>query len=218
MNYQEIAKRIRRDILISSYEAGACHLGSALSCVDILVPLLYNPLFNGDFLFAKASGVATYYAILADQGVFPKEKLSYFLKNYPLPSKDVPGILHTFGSVGHGLSVATGLAYAKRNNVYVLLSDGDLQEGATFEAALFIRQHRLLNLHVLCDDNGIQACGKTKDILDLETAFEFYQKTIPNFTRCRTIKGSGVDFMEDDFRWHYKNLTKELLEKALCQI
>lgn len=219
-NLQEVVKRIRRDILIASFEAGACHIGSALSCVEILVNLYYEVLADEDFfIFSKASGAATLYTILADKGYFPKEKLVYYLKNYPEASKEVPGVLHSVGSVGHGLAVAVGLAYAKRNkNVYCLVSDGELQEGVSYESALFVKQHRLTNLFVICDDNKLQACGAVKDILDLETAFEFYQKTFPNFERVKTIKGAGVDFAEDDYTWHYRNLTPELLEKALCQI
>lgn len=216
-NSANICLRIRRQILKASYEAGACHIGSALSCVDILVELYYKTLKKDDiFLFSKASGVATLYAILADKGYFPKEKLSYYLKNYPLASKEVPGVIHSVGSLGHGLSVAVGLALGNRKRrVYTLLSDGECQEGSTYEASLFARQHKLNNLHVIVDDNGLQACGATKDILDLETAYEFFRKTLPNFKRVRTIKGQGVSFMENDYCWHYRNLDKKLLNKAL---
>ncbi|MEK7180270.1 MAG: thiamine pyrophosphate-dependent enzyme [Patescibacteria group bacterium] len=212
-------RQIKRDILNASFEAGACHIGSALSCSDILVDL-FNILKKEDvFLFSKASGVAAYYAILADKGHFPKEKTAEYLKKYPLVSKEVPGVIWSGGSCGHGLPVACGLALADRmRKVYVLLSDGECQEGATYEAALFARQHKLKNLYVLIDNNGLQACGATKDILDLETAFEFLKKTLPNCKIFETIKGAGVDFMEGDFTWHYRNLTPALLARALKQI
>lgn len=214
------SNQIRRDVLNASYEAKACHIGSALSCVDMMVTIHYQILKPGDiFLFGKASGVATYYAILADKEVFPKEKLAEYLKNYPLPSTEVPGVVHSFGSVGHALSVACGMALGDRTrNVHVILSDGDLQEGSTYEGALFARQHKLNNLFVYVDDNKYIACGKTEDILSLTTAYEFFQNTIPHFYRIETVKGKGVDFMENDYHWHYKNLTKEELDKALCQI
>ena len=127
VDLKEKARQIRKDIINASYEAKACHIGSALSCVDLMVQLHYSLLSEGDvFLFGKASGVATYYAILADKGVFPKEKITEFLKNYPLPSTEVPGVLHSFGSVGHALSVACGIALGDRKTeVHVLLSDGD---------------------------------------------------------------------------------------------
>lgn len=214
------ASQIRRDVINASYEAKACHIGSALSCVDLLVELLYKKVTADDiFIFGKASGVATYYAILADKGVFPKQKLVEYLKNYPLPSTEVPGIVHSFGSVGHALSVACGMALGDRTRkIYVLLSDGDLQEGSTYEAALFARQHKLTNLHVYVDDNKLIACGKTEDILSLTTAYDFFKKTIPNFTRVQTVKGAGIDFMEGSVDWHYRNLSWEERDNAICQI
>ena len=209
---------IKKDILNASYDAKACHLGSALSCVDILVDLFDNVIQPDDaFLFSKASGVATYYAILAEQGYFPKEKLAEYLHNYPLPSKEIPGVIHSLGSLGHGLSVSVGLALADRKRkVYVLLSDGECQEGSTMEAVLFARQHRLDNLYVHIDRNKCQACGTTNDILKIDWAF--YEYNLPNCVIHDTIKGAGVDFMEDDYTWHYRNLTPELLEEALKQV
>jgi transketolase len=213
-------KQIDTDVLKSSFEAGACHLGSSLSCTPIMVKLFYETLTDRDiFIFSKASGAATYYAILADKGYFPKEKLAEYLKNYPEVSKEVPGVIWSGGSVGHGLAVAVGLAHADRTrNVYVLISDGECQEGVTYESALFARQHKLTNLFVICDDNGIQALDRTEDVLDLETAFEFYQNTFPNFKREKTKKGRGISFLEDKVESHYMNLTKELLDKAILEI
>jgi transketolase len=213
-------KQIQKDILTASYEAGACHIGSALSCVDILVNLFYNVIKDGDvFLFAKASGVATYYAILARKGYFPKNKLAHYLKQYPLPSKEVPGVIHSVGSLGHGLSVAAGIAQANRNRkVYVLLSDGECQEGSTLEAVSYIAQHKLDNLYVIVDNNGIQACGFTDNIIGMDEIFKFMKASLPNCEICYTVKGAGVDFIENDYTWHYRNITKEQLDKALKQI
>lgn len=220
MNQTLKQRAIKREVLKASYEAGACHIGSALSCVSILVDLFYKTLKEEDiFLFGKASGVAAYYAVLADKGYFPKTKLAYYLKNYPLVNKEVPGVVHSFGSCGHGLSVAAGVALGDRTKkVYVLLSDGELDEGSTYEAALFARHHKLNNLYVIVDNNEFQALGKTKDILDLKTAFEFFKKTLPNCRIIKTIKGAGVDFMRADNSWHYRNLTEELYQQAKCQI
>jgi transketolase len=220
MDLKEKSKQIRRDILNASFEAKACHLGSALSCVDIMVKLAYETLQEGDrFIFSKASGSATLYAILADQGLFPKDKLAQYLHDYPEASKEVPGVLHSVGSVGHGLAVAVGLALSDRTRkVYVLLSDGECQEGVTYESCLFARQHKLTNLFVIVDNNKLQACGKTKDIMDLTTAFEFMKNTLPNCEIVDTIKGWPIQFMMNDYRWHYKNLTEEDLHQALCQI
>lgn len=211
-------RQLREDILIASHKAGACHIGSALSCVDILHDLFYiDKISPKDFLFGKASGVAAYYAVLSDLGKFPKDHLWKYLKSYPLPSVDVPGITHTFGSVGHALSVAVGRAYAGQET-HVLLSDGDCQEGATLEAALFAHHHNLTNLFVYVDNNGMQACGPTDDILNMSPVWDYLTATLPNVMIYETTKGAGVDFMEDDYTWHYKNLTDDLLKQALCQL
>ena len=219
IDLKQKTKEIKKEILKASFEAGACHLGSAMSCVEILVDLYYNKFKKDDiFLFGKASGVSALYAILADKGYFPKEKTAYYLKNYPLVSKEVPGIIYSFGSVGHCLPVAAGIALGNKKKVYCLISDGDLDEGSSYEAALFIRQHKIDNLYVICDNNGYQACGAINDILNLETAFKFFQETIPHFNRVKTIKGKGISFMENDYTWHYRNLTSELLQQALKEL
>ena len=219
-NLKQKVAEIRRQVLQSSYEAKACHIGSALSCVEILVDLFYRTLKKDDiFLFSKASGVATLYSILADKGYFPKKKIAHYLKHYPLPSKEVPQILHSLGSLGHGLPVAVGMAYANpKRKVYVLMSDGEVQEGTTWEACLFARQHKLNNLYVIVDNNKIQALGHTKDILDLKTAYKFMKNTLPNCKIVNTVKGKGVPMFEDDPSWHYKNITEQQLKDALCKI
>lgn len=219
MNLTEKRREIKKLILENSFKAGACHISSALSCVNILVDLFYVKKIKPEqFIFSKASGVAAFYSVLADLGYFPKNKIAYYLKKYPLPSKEVPGIVWSGGSLGMGLSVAAGMALGNRNKkVYVLLSDGEMQEGNTFEAALFARQHKLKNLYAICDNNQYQALGKIEDILDLETAFDFYKKTLPNFKRVKTIKGGDIDFLQGT-KGHYFNLNKELLESALKKI
>ncbi len=212
-------KELQKSILENSYKAGACHLGSSLSCVSILADLFYSKKIKPEqFLFGKASGVASFYAILADKGYFPKEKIAEYLKQYPLPSVEVPGIIHSVGSLGHGLPVAVGMAYADRSrNVYILMSDGECQEGTTYESALFARQHNLANLYVIIDNNKYQALGKVEEILDLTTAFEFLKNTLPNCDIRDTVKGGDIDFLQGT-AGHYKNLTEELLQQALCQI
>ncbi len=207
-------KQLRRDILQSSFDAKACHIGSALSCLEI-VWHIYNEQMEGNdvFLFSKASGAAALYTVLADKGYFPKEKLTEYLKNYPLASKEVPGVIHSVGSLGHGLSVACGLALGDRyRKVFVLLGDGECQEGSVYEAANFAKQHQLKNLFVYIDNNGLQALGQT---LEMETVFTFLKETLPNCFVITTIKGEGVSFMQDKYEWHYKNLTKKELKLAL---
>jgi len=241
---KDLAKKIRQNILKASFEANACHIGSALSCVEILVSLYFKILKKDDvFLFSKASGACALYAILAEKGIINRKKVAYFLKKYPLVQKEVPGVIWSAGSLGHGLPVAVGVALAdKKRRVYCLVSDGELQEGTTWESALFANHHNLNNLIVIVDRNHFQACGKTEEILKLEPlvakwqSFGWQVKEIdghnfseiesalkarhkrPLVTIANTIKGKGVDFMEDDFEWHYKNLTAELYEKAFLQV
>ena len=257
-NFADIARKIRRSLLKNSFSANACHLGSALSCVEILVYLYWQLLKDEDiFIFSKASGVAALYSVLAEKGIIPKSKIAYYLKNYPLISKEVPGVIWSGGSLGHGLPVAVGMALANRKRrVYCLMSDAEIQEGTTWESALFAAQHQLDNLFVFVDMNGLQACGRTKDILDinpiekkfksfgwktffvnghnfeaidnvfinkgcdgLSVEWRQFEKETPKVIILNTIKGKGIDFIEDDFEWHYRNLNKELLKKALkCQI
>lgn len=217
-------KKFKTDILNYSFLAGACHIGSALSCIEILNDIFYKKLKKEDvFLFSKASGAAALYVILADKGYFDKKKLTDYLKNYPLAHKDVPGVIHSVGSIGHGLPVAVGIALGKKlkkeeGDVHVLISDGELNEGTSYEAALFASQHKLKNLHVWVDDNGIQACDFTRDVLNLDTAIDFFSESFHNFHHNYTIKGDGISFMEDKVEWHYKNLDEELLEKALEEL
>ena len=155
----------------------------------------------------------------------------------------MPGIIHSVGSVGHGLSVAVGLAFAdKTRNVYCLISDGDLNEGSTWEALLFAGHHKLKNLIVVVDYNKLQACGKTEDILNLDPlpakfkAFNWdavevdghdinkLKKTLTASKKtakiviAKTLKGKGVDFLENSVHSHYKNLSSLLLQRALKQL
>jgi transketolase len=241
---KDLAKKIRQNILKSSFEAGACHIGSALSCVEILEVLYFRILKKEDvFLFSKASGVCAFYCILAEKGFFGSNKIVDYLKEYPLASKEVPGVIWSAGSLGHGLPVAAGLASADRNRkVYCLVSDGELQEGTTWETALFANHHKLNNLTVIIDRNQFQACGKTEDILKLEPlavkwqAFGWQTKEInghdiseiekalkikhqkPLVVIAKTVKGKGVSFCENDYTWQYRNLNDELIKLALKEL
>lgn len=240
----DLAKKIRQNILKTSFESKACHIGSALSCVEILVSLYFKILKKRDiFLFSKGSGAAALYVVLAEKGIIRRQKLAFYLKRYPLASKEVPGIIWSAGSLGHGLPVATGIALADRKRkVYCLVSDGELQEGTTWESALFANHHHLDNLAVIVDRNYFQACGKTEKILKLESlkdkweSFGWQTKEIdghsfseiesaskvkhkkPLIIIAKTVKGKGVDFMENNFQWHYLNLSSELYEKAFLQV
>ena len=209
------AIELRKAILKASYEAGACHIGSALSSVEPLLDIFSKKREQDYFIFSKASGVCAFYCLLSKQGYFPEEKTAYYLKNYPLPDEHVPGVLHSIGSCGHGLPIAVGLALADRTrDVYVLMSDGELQCGTTWESLLFKRQHKLNNLKVYVDWNFWQANDKIENILALPESFiESMGVKI-----VKTKKGAGISFMEDDGNWHYRNLDKETYEKALKEL
>lgn len=224
---------LRKRIIDASYKAHACHIGSALSCVEIL-EAIYEVKSKGDkFIFSKASGVSAWYCKF-----FP-EKASELLKAYPLPSREA-GLIWSGGSLGMGLSVACGLALADRSKkVYVLMSDGELQEGQTWEAAMFASHHKLKNLIAVIDNNGMQALGKTKDICNLrdigqkfqafgwhatevdghnvkELKLALHTRHVPHVIVAKTIKGKGVKLIEDlGYKNHYYNLDEEGYKKAI---
>lgn len=226
----EETKKIRRKILEDSYKAGACHIGSSLSCVEIMLALENITKQNGGvYLFSKASGAETVYAI---QGKNWKH-----LRKYPL--------LYPGGSLGHGLPIACGMALAGQK-VYVVISDAELQEGTTWESLLFASNRKLNNLTVIIDYNKIQACGKCDDICSLNPLYdklrafncevrevscgnhyESVEKALlaeplawhkPKVIICHTTKGKGISFMEGNYHWQYKNLTKELLDEAIKEL
>jgi len=215
---------LRKKILDISYQAKACHIGSALSCLEALQAILE---VKGEdyFIFSKASGISAYYAI-----TYETDKAVDMLRRYPLPSKEA-GMIWSGGSLGQGLSVACGLALADRKKkVYVLMSDGELQEGQVWEAAMFAAHHKLKNLIVVVDNNGMQALGKTKDICNLrdigakfvsfgwhatevdghnpkELKLALHTRHVPHVIVAKTIKGNGVKLIEDlGYRNHYYNL------------
>ena len=212
---EKICCNIRKTILRISYETQACHIGSALSCVEILVSLYWKILKRGDiFIFGKASGASALYAVLAERGIIKKSKVSEYLKNYPLASTEVPGVVHSVGSLGHGLPVAVGMALGNRKRrVFVLLGDADVQEGTFWESYWFAKQQKLNNLIVFIDKNDLQACGRVRDILNINLGY------LPGgLNILETLKGKGIDFMENDYTWHYKNLTLEEYERAVVQV
>lgn len=241
---ENFAKRIRQNILKASFKAKACHIGSALSCVEILAILYLRILKKKDvFLFSKASGACALYAVLAEKGIIDRKKVVYYLKKYPLADGEVPGVIWSAGSLGHGLPVAVGMTLAdKKRKVYCLVSDGEMQEGTTWESALFANHHNLANLAVIIDRNHFQACGQTEKILKLEPlkkkwkAFGWDVKEInghsfseienalkmkhkkPLAIIADTIKGKGVSFCENEYSWQYRNLDEKLLKQALKEL
>jgi transketolase len=243
---------LRRSIVEALAASAQGHVGSSLSAVEIL-RVLYDDILRVDpaapewpdrdrFLFSKGHGCLALYAILADKGFFPAALLqSVGTLDSPLgghpESHAVPGVEFSTGALGHGLSVGVGMAIALRlrhcpARVFVLVGDGELDEGAVWEAALSAAHHRLDSLCVLVDRNGIQSYADTEQILALEPladkwrSFGFSVTTVdghdvaalrsalrqasrstgqPSVVICRTVKGKGLPFAENSAFWHYRS-------------
>ena len=188
-----LARRIRITSLKMVHSSQTAHIGSCLSCADILA-VLYGGILLGvtttdadmrsgmasrdRFVFSKGHAAAALYAVLGEVGLMPQSKISSFctdgcnLEGHPSMSI-TDGIDATAGSLGHGLGFACGLALANqlqstRNSVYCLMGDGELDEGSVWEAAAFAGHHRLVRLTAVIDDNGMQALGATNGILNME--------------------------------------------------
>lgn len=240
-------------------KAKAGHIGSSLSCLDILIYLYFSRMKkNDEFILSKGHAAAALYTVLEKSGKITKEELDSYYTNgtllaaHPPCSGKLNGITFGTGSLGHGLSLATGLALAtkftkKTSNIYCVISEGDCNEGSTWEAALFAAHHKLQNLTVIIDNNDIQAFGKSQDVINLESlqkkweAFNFnvvvaengndFESISKSFEtldlskslqpRCiiaKTTKGSGVSYMENTIEWHYLPMNEEQFESAISQI
>lgn len=264
--YDEIAAyayAIRRHTLQMVGRADASHVGGALSMTDALAVLYYHVLrvrpddpqwpARDRFILSKGHCCSGLYSALALKGFFPVSELETYgnsdsrLMNHV--SHVVPGVEWSTGSLGHGLGLACGQALAGQRKkqawrVFCILSDGELDEGSTWEAVLFAGHHRLSNLWAVVDANKIQSLGDTKDVLDLgsiRAKFEAFgweavdvdghdvSALISTFARpwgdrprcivAHTVKGKGVAYMENKLEWHYRApKTKELLDLALQQL
>lgn len=247
------ARAIRRKVLEMCYKAQTGHIGSCLSCVDILDALYMEYLTHDDiFIMSKGHAAAALYATLHQVGILSQEDLDGFCTDgSPLighVSHEVPGVHVSTGSLGHGLPIGVGYAMAKKlenkpGNVFVLMSDGEMDCGTTWESALLASHHELNNLFVIIDKNGWQACGKTEDVLRVDrlrdkfSSFGWYtypwmsihaalnhllwvssKTNKPIMIASKTTKGSGVSFMEDKLEWHYQRLTQEQYELALREL
>lgn len=258
------AARIRGRIIQLSNQAKTPHLGSSLSFVELVVYLYWNFLEispenpretdRDRFVLSKGHGITTLYAALAERGFFPTKLFKDYaqagspLSEHPSP-RCVPGIEAATGSLGHGLSVATGIALASKMNaipcsIVSLLSDGECNEGSTWEAALLAPAHNLDNLIAIIDFNKWQATGRSAEITalePLEKKFEaFGWNTVRidghDFSQIKfalatakksdkpfaiiadTIKGKGIKMMEDDNNWHYRIPSKEEVDSAFEEL
>jgi transketolase len=260
-----LAKRIRQHVLRMTHLAKSSHVGTSLSMADLLA-VLYKGILQIDparpdwpdrdrFILSKGHGCAAVYAVLAETGFFPLGQLdTYYGDGSALAGHithtGVPGVDASTGSLGHGLPIACGMALVGKRDgrpyrVFVLLSDGECDEGSTWEAALFAPHHHLDNLVAIVDYNKIQSLGRVEDILDLEPfaakwrAFGWSVQEIdghnleeivhtlsaipfeagrPSCLIAHTVKGKGVSFMENKLLWHYKAPSDEELRQALAEL
>ena len=258
--------KIRKNILFAAFSAGAksAHIGGALSIVEI-ISVLYENIMNFDvknplndsrdrFILSKGHACLALYSVLAEKGFFEKkelenfEKSESFLLGHPVMNRD-KGIEFSTGSLGMGLSLGIGLAKAakikkKINSIYVLLGDGECNEGSVWESALLGSHLNLDNLTVIIDRNNFQQTGTSSEILNLGSlyskweSFGFYtievdghnieellnsfknKKNInkPKAIIANTVKGKGLGFAENNNDWHHTVLTKKNYEMALKDI
>ncbi len=266
MDTYKLAKKIRIHALKMTHSGKGSHIGSALSMADLLA-VLYGGFLNVDpadprkadrdrFILSKGHGGAAVYAVLAETGFFSVERLATYYQDGSdlsghVSHKGVPGVELSTGSLGHGLGVGTGMALAgkiagKDHRVVVLLSDGECDEGANWEALLFASHHRLDNLVAIIDYNKYQALASVSETLGLEPfrqkliSFGWHVKEVdghkhheilsalnalpfadncPSVIIAHTIKGKGVSFMEEDqILWHYRSAQGEEFEAALQEL
>lgn len=259
------AKAIRRSIIDMAYAGSTVHIGCAFSIVELVAVLYRNHLRlqadrpdapDRDYLvLSKGHGVMAQYVCLAELGWLTSSDLANYFKDGTrlkgLADVHVPGIEATTGSLGHGLSVAAGLALAAKLNksdqmCYSVVGDGEINEGAIWEAALFATQFKLDNLVVIVDKNGFQAMGSTDEVMGLGNieakfaAFGFDAVSIdghdeaaidaayvaarqrrdgrPKAIVAHTTKGKGVSFMENANVWHYTRLNVDTYEQAMNEL
>jgi transketolase len=262
-NLDFIARRIRHRLIQMSHVAQSAHLGGALSCVDLLVALYWeilkiDPAFPGDssrdrLIFSKGHAVSALYTTLAMKGFFPEQRLdSYNQPGSGLPEQPspncAPGVEWATGSLGHGLGVGLGMALASTITAtpyssFVLMSDGECQEGSVWEAAMLAPRLPIAQLTVLIDFNGWQATGRSREIMQMEPLAEKWASfgwdvcdvdghNVPEIVQAlkqpangkpkaiiaRTIKGKGASFIEDDNNWHYRSPNAEEVGLAAIEL
>lgn len=265
VDLNDICREVRCDILRMTTAAGSGHPGGSLSAVELLVGLYCNKLKHRPqqpdwpdrdrFILSKGHIAPALYAVMAYTGYFPREelltlrKMGSRLQGHPA-SKRLPGIEVSSGSLGQGLSVGVGLALGaklqkKQWRTYVLMGDGEIQEGQIWEAAMSAGHYQLDNLCGIVDRNHMQIDGNTEDVMTLDpcadkwrafnwhvveidghdmeqvlAAYDTAASTVgkPTLILARTVKGRGVPFMENVAAWHGKAASPAELEEALAYL
>jgi transketolase len=239
---------------------GGCFIGSAFSCIDILA-YLYSNIFDIEkiknkkkdrdiLILSKGHAVAALYGVLAQVGIISKDRLENYLTIkddlYWHPNPNIPGIEFHTGSMGHGLSIGIGMAFASKlnkinNKIFVILGDGELNEGSVWESVLIANAYKLNNLVVIIDRNFRQANLKTEELIPLESlqekfsafgwetllcdghaideiqkTFEQISKTVldkPSVIIANTVRGNGIPLMEDNSKYWFGNFNEKELEE-----
>lgn len=251
MNSIDLVKKIRRTSVEMVHRAHASHIGGALSMADILA-VLYSDVLHYNVnnpqdddrdrcLLSKGHACVSFYATLAHVGFFPESELLSYAQNGSAflshTSHHVKGVEISAGSLGHGLPMACGISYGakirgKSFRTYVIVGDGEMDEGSNWEALLFAAHQKLDNLCLIIDYNKIQSFGDTNDVINLEplteklSSFNWHVVDVdghnhaalhyafteamsvkgrPTAVIANTIKGKGVSFMENKLLWHYKS-------------
>lgn len=262
---RERARHVRVAVLQAVAAAKSSHVGSAFSCVDLLIALYFcvlkvDPQRPGDpdrdrFVMSKAHAGIALYATLAERGFFPEALLrGYYVDGGRLAghadSYGAPGVEVSAGSLGHGLAISVGMALRAERagwswRVFAMLSDGECDEGSTWEAALLAGHLGLDRLTTIVDYNGLQGMGRTRDVVNLEPiadkwrSFGWAVREIdghdwdqilsaltklpaeagrPTVIIAHTIKGKGVSFMENEVLWHYRSPAGDELRRALAEL
>lgn len=250
MNSRQLAGKVRQDILKAAMRVGkiGAHIASSLSIVEIMIAILKESGKGDIFILSKGHGGLGYYATLHQLGMITDEQFDSFENNggeFPgQPSRsEANRIVYSSGSLGMGLSYAVGRAYINRKNkVYVLLGDGECNEGSVWEGAALASKLGLTNLIAVVDNNSLQSDGRCEDVLGLdyekiwlaygwsvkkcdghnvEELVQVLNKEDTNFPTvvlATTVKGKGVSFMENDNSWHHSVLRKNICEEALMEV
>jgi transketolase len=248
---------LRLKILEMYFNANAGHIGCSLSCIDLMIgSLISHKKENEVFLLSKGHAAASLYACLHELGEISDDVLETYYKNgttlpaHPAPNK-IKGIPFATGSLGHGLPIAIGIAQANKilkndEYTYVLMSDGETNEGTTWEGGHYAVAKGLDNLIVMIDKNGLQGFGNTNDILGVSAdknkweamgfevvevdghnvseihnqidLFKARKNGIPKLLIANTVKGKGVSYMENKMEWHYLPMKDEQYEMAINDV
>lgn len=243
----------RRRLVQMHYKARVGHLGGNLSALDATLLVFHEFMQDGDeFVLSKGHGAGALYTALWSKGLLSDADLDTFHQDGTLlgghpPAGGIDAIPFATGSLGHGLSLAAGLAFGwklqkKPSRAYCLTSDGEWQEGSTWEALIFACHHKLANLTILVDCNGLQGFGTTAEVAsmdglpaklagfdatltvvdghDLQAMRQVLSEPAPGvrIVILKTVKGHGVSFMQNRMEWHYLPLSESQYQTALAEI